>query len=782
MSDNTNKVVVQFIGDATQLERTMKRVEGALTGMNESVSKSMFKAMVGFELLKHGLRMVGSAIVGGTDDAIRYEAIMDTLGQRLGKSAEQFVKWSETTGRAMGFSKLQSAEMANTLSVTLSQIATSQEDLTNKTTTLMEASAIIRSKTGRTMNDVSERIRSAMNQEADGADELGLNVRTNAITMSDAYRRMADGTPWKDLTTNQQKAILYQYILDQTAQNFGTTMADNTSLKMAQFTASLADMKLALGQAFLPIVNVALPYLNALVQWITVALSYVRVFLETLFGYKHDGGAGVNAQTQAMKGYGGAVNDATKAQDKLNASKAKGAKGSKAKKEAGKIGGLANFDEIHTLPKKEGSSSGGGAGAGGGGGVGGIGGGGLPQVPDPTAGLAQKLTEAQQKVAEFAESFKAFMQPIIQVCSDIWNAVVTYVQGAFQGINDWWTANGDYIAKGFKFLWDNILYPVFKFLVEMIWGNVKGAIDGLITFFEGLIQFVGGIFSGEWRKAMEGLWMMVKGAFQAIWNIINLMWIGEGVKAVALGLKGIGTAFRALFEIGGKDSLPALVTKALKAISQFFKECWEFVGKDFKIAWGAIQDVFTVVIPRVIKNSFNAVEDTLSTWGSRAWSWITSPFKSLVSWFASNIANPLKSVFNNILSGAMDGVINGLKYFINNHVRPTLNKALEFADNIPGVDIGWRMPQLYNGGITNGKMIAQIGDNVGGQEVVAPLDRLTNIIAQTMRSTLAMNGGGGGNGGSTEVVLKVGSTEFGRVCVDSINKLTKQEGRLALNI
>ena len=48
----------------------------------------------------------------------------------------------------------------------------------------MEASAIIRSKTGRTMQDVSERIRSAMNQEADGADELGLNVRTNAISMS----------------------------------------------------------------------------------------------------------------------------------------------------------------------------------------------------------------------------------------------------------------------------------------------------------------------------------------------------------------------------------------------------------------------------------------------------------------------------------------------------------------------------------------------------------------------------------------------------------------------
>ena len=66
-------------------------------------------------LLKQGLKMLGTAIIGGTDDAIRYEAIMDTLGQRLGTSAQQFVKWSETTGRAMGFSKMQSAEMANTI-------------------------------------------------------------------------------------------------------------------------------------------------------------------------------------------------------------------------------------------------------------------------------------------------------------------------------------------------------------------------------------------------------------------------------------------------------------------------------------------------------------------------------------------------------------------------------------------------------------------------------------------------------------------------------------------
>ena len=158
----------------------------------------------------------------------------------------------------------------------------------------------------------------------------------------------------------------------------------------------------------------------------TVAMSYVTVFMETLFGYKHDGGAGVKSQALAMKGYGGAVAGATDAQDKLNASKAKGASADSAnKKKSGTIGGLSSFDEIHNLPKTyDSSGSGGGAGSGGGG-VGGGGGGGIVNTysADPTNGLAQKLSDAQKKVQEFAENFKLFMQPIIKVCSDIWNAV-----------------------------------------------------------------------------------------------------------------------------------------------------------------------------------------------------------------------------------------------------------------------------------------------------------------------------------------------------------------------
>jgi hypothetical protein len=53
----------------------------------------------------------------GVKDAAQYEALMTTLGESMGKSRSKFEEWQKTSGRAMGFSMLQGAKLANTLSL-----------------------------------------------------------------------------------------------------------------------------------------------------------------------------------------------------------------------------------------------------------------------------------------------------------------------------------------------------------------------------------------------------------------------------------------------------------------------------------------------------------------------------------------------------------------------------------------------------------------------------------------------------------------------------------------
>ena len=55
---------------------------------------------------------------------MRYEALMSTLGETLGESRNQFEDWQKKTGRAMGFSMLQGAELANMLSLNFKSIST----------------------------------------------------------------------------------------------------------------------------------------------------------------------------------------------------------------------------------------------------------------------------------------------------------------------------------------------------------------------------------------------------------------------------------------------------------------------------------------------------------------------------------------------------------------------------------------------------------------------------------------------------------------------------------
>lgn len=87
------------------------------------------------------------------------------------------------------------------------------------------------------------------------------------------------------------------------------------------------------------------------------------------------------------------------------------------------------------------------------------------------------------------------------------------------------------------------------------------------------------------------------------------------------------------------------------------------------------------------------------------------------------------------------------------------------------------------GGVFNKATTIGVGED--GQEAVMPLEKNTGWI-DVLASKLNSRGDGGGSGSGSdrplEIILQVGATEFGRVAINSINKITKQEGRLALNI
>ena len=755
-------LLVRVGADITGLRQGLASASKDVKYFGRNVSGSM-KEMKGF--IGKTMAVIGSgALVGkGIQDAMRYEALMSTLGESMGESRKDFEKWMETTGQAFGYSRLQAANTANILSLNFKKMATSQADLTAKTTKMMEIAGIVANKRGMTMEEVSDRIRSAMNQEADGADELGVNVRASALMQSQAYKELGNNQPFDKLSEATRKTILYQAILEQVTANLGATMQDTTAARMGAFTASLADVRMALGQAFLPIVYRVLPLLTAMANALFKVLQVIAAFMRSLFGggfkYKPPVTTGqvktTNAQADALKGVGDAADKAGK----------KSAKAAKKSKDA--WSGTFGFDEVNTIDDKAGADAGAGAGGGvGGGGGGGLGGLDAPEMPP------MDLNPFEEGLDKMAAMFDKYTRPIKDAAKAVWSAISGFAKEEFAKISKWWNENGTQIIEGLNTVW-NILKPIIMFIVTFVWESIKGLIDGVITFFMGLIDFFTGVFTGDWGMAWEGIKEMFFGAIQAIWNFTNLTLVG-GLKKLFLGLAKDGLK---IFLDFGKGALE-LFSKSWKDLLKGFTD-WIKNMKQFFSDFGTWFEGHAVDIAHKVFAAF----ETIGKVGAKIWKAIKDAFSGAVDWFIRSIITPISNRFESIKDAFHEGIGAGFRALLNS-VRAPLNDMIGALNGVKNAIPGIKhlpnipsIPRLAQGGITNGPQLAVVGDNRGGREVISPLDRLQGIIATTISQVLAMNGVTGGATARGDIILNIDGRTFARLVKPFLQQEENRTGK-----
>jgi phage-related protein len=766
-------LLVRVGADISGLRQGLKNAQKDVKFFGRNVTGSL-KEMQG-QMSRIGAIIGGGFLLkSGMQDAMRYEALMATLGESLGASRKDFEKWQVTVGRSLGFSQLQSAETASIMSLNFKKIATSQEDLTAKTTKMMEIAAVISNKRGMAMQEVSDRIRSAMNGEADGADELGVNVRISAMKQSEAYKQMADGRPWDQLSDQMQTTIRYHHILNEVSRNLGTTIQDTTASRMAQFTASLVDLRMALGQAFLPILYTVLPILTKLAGYLTTVIQIVGAFMRSLFGKGFEFKAPVTsndvkttqAQTSALddmgdsaKKSGGAVKKAGKESEKA------------AKKAQEAWSGTFGFDEVNTIddPKEDkGAGAGAGAGGGVGGGGGGIGGGGgLGGGIDMGTPNFKPFTEGLDKMAKM---FDKYTKPIREVAKKVWKAITDFAKEQFDKISEWWNKNGDKIIKGAKNAW-KLIKPIIKGLVDFIWDSIKLMVDGITDVFMGIVDFLAGVFTGDWELAWEGLKKIFKGALKTLLGFTNLTFIGGLKKAlINFGLKGLKPILKFV-----KDFKKAF-NGGYKDVIKYFKD----MATNFK---NKMNDMKTSVSTRVdsIKTKFSGLKTKVSNVAKDSVKALKNAWNGIGNWIGSHVVDPVVSRFKKIKDAFKGGLAEGLKAVLNG-IRVKINDAIgavnSVKNKIPGIknvrDIP-TIPRFAKGGITNGPTLAMVGDNVGGREVISPLDKLQGMLTTSVIQAMQY----GGQKQSGDIILNIDGKTFARIVQPF---LEKEKGRVGNNV
>lgn len=242
------------------------------------------------------------------------------------------------------------------------------------------------------------------------------------------------------------------------------------------------------------------------------------------------------------------------------------------------------------------------------------------------------------------------------------------------------------VADLLKTIWEEILVPLINWIIEnvvpkvtpilekiaetamKVFGDISKVLGDIFDAFSGLIDFITGVFSGDWKKAFNGLKKVVKSIFKAIQHDIQAKFdaISGAVEIVAANLSaGFELAIKAikdLFKTLSKwfsDNVWEPIKKVFSGVGTWFKEKFDSAVKGIKEVFGKISTWFSGVYTK-IKEVFKNVGSWFKEKFKSAVSGIKEVFGNISTWFGT-IYTKIKEVFKNVGTWFKDKFTNGYK-------------------------------------------------------------------------------------------------------------------------
>ncbi|RSJ13860.1 hypothetical protein [Streptococcus intermedius] len=448
-------------------------------------------------------------------------------------------------------------------------------------------------------------------------------------------------------------------------------------------------------------------------------------------------------------------------------------------------------------------------------------------------------------VGIFIDGFNTHVNPVIKKFGEGFKKVyVEHVKPTIDKIGE--SLGGMYDA--FKKLWDEILQPFFEWIAANVWpiiapivenigneflntlGLIFDIIGRLFEILRGVIDFLVGVFTGDWSLAWQGIleilhaifdpivdWFSEKfqSAYDAITTIFSDIgsWFADRYSDIKNALTSVGNWFSQKF----KQAYDGIVN-IFQSVGQWFADRYN----DIKNVLQSVGNWFTQKFQEAW-NGLTTIFSGLGSWFGQRWSDVTSVLSNVADWFGnifgqaysavqnafssigsffSGIWDTVQSIFVNAgqavgdaVGGAFSGAVNAVLGTIENVVNGfigMINGVLDTVRGLPG--LGWvgsvgyvSLPRLARGGIVDSPTVAMIGE--AGKEAVVPLENtgFLQTMGRVVGSAVVNALGGGlpqsqGFSGNGDIVIMIGGHEFGRVAIQEINKEQERAGQVLLNI
>lgn len=810
-------------------ESVIQSFEKKSTGAFSRVGSTL-KSIAGYLALAFSVTKILQFSKEAGQLATQTEASVQRLVDIYGSASDSVGDFIDQNARALGMSKAAAASFSsvygNLFSVWADQ-ATNAE-LTNR---YLNMTAVVASKTGRTVEDVQERVRSGLLGNTEAIEDLGIFVNIKTIEMTDAFQRMANGRSWEQLDAYTQQQIRSMAILEQATAKYGDEVADTSATIRNRFNAAYQDFQNSWGN----IVNtVLLPVLETLTQIFDIATKG----LNALSG--RSGQILENAELQEENTDKTAENieEQTKNQKELN-------------KELKKT--TTSFDTVEILSSQtaENTSSGG--------------------LNSDLQGLGSDLggsLDGSSYVDEVDETLTAIMG-IVALSLAAVGLILLFTGNIGWGVGFIIAGAATLpvtMATASEFGYDGIIQMLTTIMgvaggallalgIILLWiGGVVGAPIAIGMIIAGGALIVSAVAEqaafapddiAAWLSSIMGI---AGGALLALGIILCMVGsvpLGVGmiiagtvslVSAVALNSDAIVEAIR-----GPLGVIMAIVGSALLVLG-IILVCTG-VGIPLGIALIAAGAVSLVTVAslnwdaivKTVKNTANAVIDWLKTYGMLvlgiilclSGAGIPLGIALIIKWakdgaengvpLAETIVEKVKEMWGKIKSfwnehikpiftskfwldlakNCGNGLIVGFENAINgiigmfekmiNWIANGLNKiSFDVPNWVPGIggkSFGFNIPEVKFGRVSipclaqgavippNREFLAVLGDQKQGTNIEAPLQTIVDAF------NIALSQNGGYNvGGNTEVILEIDGREFGRAVVEQGNRENRRIG------
>lgn len=284
------------------------------------------------------------------------------------------------------------------------------------------------------------------------------------------------------------------------------------------------------------------------------------------------------------------------------------------------------------------------------------------------------------------KGFKTAAGGILDTVKDIFktkiNAIKNFTVNALKNFLPEGTVNA--IAAVFDNIaarWDNAV-NIAKACIDGFAQAVKPLLGNIKTVFKGLGQFVSGVFAGDWKKALNGLKNIAKGAFGGLVNIIKAPFkiIGNVIKGAVKSFKGLnvakgiftslGNAVKKVMSKCGVDidgfskkikSIKTHAGSALNGIKNIFKTVFNAIGRTVKLASIVIASIFGKKISSTCSTS-KAALTAFKVVAVAAFKFIKNTIKTAMAFIVPAVSGAFGAI-TGFISSAVDtiaGLIKGI--------------------------------------------------------------------------------------------------------------------------